>query len=114
MNPVNSFMGSGTYEGALIEAEREGDKDKWMIVSSPCYASEGNPPIILFHDTADPIVNKEPSQVLYDSHKRHDMVTELVYIQGGSHGGNEMYVSEILDRAVVFLVRAKNEKNGGG
>lgn len=110
MNPINNFMGSGTYEGAFIGAEREGNKDKWMVASSPYYASEDDPPIILFHGTSDQIVNKEQSQELYDSLKNHNVVTELVSVQGGTHGGSEMYVDENLAKAVAFLDRAREAK----
>lgn len=111
MNPINNFMGSGTYEGAFIGAEREGNKDKWMVASSPYYASEDDPPIILFHGTSDQIVNKEQSQELYDSLKKHNVVTELVSVSGGTHGGNEMYVSENLDKMVSFFDKAREAKS---
>ena len=111
MNPINNFMGSGTYEGAFIGAEREGNKDKWMVASSPYYASEDDPPVILFHGTSDQIVNKEQSQELYDSLKKHNVVTELVSVSGGTHGGNEMYVSENLDKMVSFFDKAREAKS---
>ena len=110
MNPINNFMGSGTYEGAFIGVEREGNKDKWMVASSPYYASEDDPPIILFHGTSDQIVNKEQSQELYDSLKKHNVVTELVSVAGGTHGGNEMYVDENLNKMVEFLNTARANK----
>lgn len=110
MNPINNFMGSGTYEGAFIGAEREGNKDKWMVASSPYYASDDDPPVILFHGTSDQIVNKEQSQELYDSLKAHNVVTELVSVQGGSHGGNEMYVDANLDKMVKFFDTAREAK----
>ena len=111
MNPSNNFRGSGTYEGAFIGAEREGNKDKWMVASSPYYASEDDPPIILFHGTSDQIVNKEQSQELYDSLKKHNVVTELVSVSGGTHGGNEMYVSENLDKMISFFNMARDAKS---
>lgn len=110
MNPINNFMGSGTYEGAFIGAEREGNKDKWMVASSPYYASDDDPPVILFHGTSDQIVNKEQSQELYDSLKHHNVVTELVSVQGGSHGGNEMYVDANLQKMVKFFDTAREAK----
>ncbi|MBO7513775.1 MAG: alpha/beta hydrolase, partial [Fibrobacter sp.] len=110
MNPINSFGGSGTFEGAFIGAERQGNKDKWMVASSPYYASEDDPPVILFHGTSDQVVNKEQSQELYDSLKKHNVVTELVSVQGGTHGGSEMYVSANLDKAVKFLDAAREAK----
>ena len=110
MNPINNFMGSGTYEGAFIGAEREGNKDKWMVASSPYYASEDDPPVILFHGTSDQIVNKEQSQELYDSLKNHNVVTELVSVSGGTHGGNEMYVQENLDKMTAFFDEARAAK----
>lgn len=110
MNPINNFMGSGTYEGAFIGVEREGNKDKWMVASSPYYASEDDPPIIMFHGTSDQIVNIEQSQELYDSLKNHNVVTEFVKVSGGSHGGNEMYVDENLNKAITFLNKAREAK----
>lgn len=110
MNPINNFMGSGTYEGAFIGAEREGNKDKWMVASSPYYASEDDPPIIIFHGTSDQIVNIEQSKELYDSLMNHNVVTEFVKVTGGTHGGNEMYVSENLDKAIDFLDKAREAK----
>ncbi len=110
MNPINNFMGSGTYEGAFIGAEREGNKDKWMVASSPYYASEDDPPIILFHGTSDQIVNIEQSQELYDSLKHNDVVTEFVKVSGGTHGGSEMYVDENLNKAITFLNTAREAK----
>lgn len=111
MNPINNFMGSGTYEGAFIGVEREGNKDKWMVASSPYYASEDDPPIILFHGTSDQIVNKEQSQELYDSLKKHNVVTEFVSVAGGTHGGNEMYVDENLNKMISFFNTAREAKS---
>ena len=110
MNPINNFMGSGTYEGAFIGVEREGNKDKWMVASSPYYASDDDPPVIMFHGTSDNIVNIEQSQELYDSLKNHNVVTEFVKVSGGSHGGNEMYAAENLNKAVAFLDKAREAK----
>lgn len=110
MNPINSFGGSGTFEGAFIGAEREGNKDKWMVASSPYYASEEDPPIIMFHGTSDQVVNIEQSQELYDSLQKHNVVSEFVKVSGGSHGGNEMYVAANLDKAVEFFNKAIDAK----
>ena len=110
MNPINNFMGSGTYEGAFIGAEREGNKDKWMVASSPYYASDDDPPVIMFHGTSDNIVNIEQSQELYDSLKNHNVVTEFVKVSGGSHGDNKMYADENLNKAVAFLDKAREAK----
>lgn len=109
MNPI-SMGGSGTMEGAFIGVEREGNKDKWMVASSPYYASDDDPPVIMFHGTSDNIVNIEQSQELYDSLKNHNVVTEFVKVSGGSHGGNEMYAAENLNKAVAFLDKAREAK----
>ena len=110
MNPINNFMGSGTYEGAFVGAEREGNKDKWMVASSPYYASEDDPPIIMFHGTKDQIVNPEQSRELYDSLKKYNVVTEHIVVEGGTHGGNEMYVDSTLTKMVEFLNTARANK----
>ena len=109
MNPI-SMGGSGTMEGAFIGVEREGNKDKWMVASSPYYASDDDPPIIMFHGTSDQVVNIEQSQELYDSLKKHNVVTEFVKVSGGQHGGNVMNSTENLNKAVAFLDKAREAK----
>ena len=109
MNPI-SMGGSGTMEGAFIGVEREGNKDKWMVASSPYYASDDDPPVIIFHGTSDQVVNIEQSQELYDSLKNHNVVTEFVKVSGGSHGGNVMNSTENLNKAVAFLDKAREAK----
>lgn len=111
MNPISNFGGgSGTYEGAFIGVEREGNKDKWMVASSPYYVDESDPPIIMFHGTSDQIVNIEQSQELYDSLQKHNVVSEFVKVSGGTHGGSEMYVSGNIDKMVDFFNKAFDAK----
>ena len=110
MNPINNFIGSGTFEGAFIGVEREGNKDKWMVASSPYYASDDDPPVIIFHGDKDPVVNFGQSQELYDSLKKHNVVVELDTVPNGEHGGNVMYATENLNKAVAFLDKAREAK----
>ena len=107
MNPINNFIGSGTCEGAFIGVEREGHKDEWMVASSPYYASDDDPPVIMFHGTSDQVVK---SKELYDSLKNHNVVTEFITVQNGTHGGDKMYATENLQKAVAFLDQAREAK----
>ena len=110
MNPITTG-GGATFEGALIGAEREGNKDKYMVASSPFYASEDDPPIVMFHGDGDQIVNKEQSRELYDSLVAHGVTTaELVYVEGGTHGSAQMYSEENLARMTDFLDSARARK----
>ena len=109
MNPI-SMGGSGTMEGAFIGVERQGNEDKWKVASSPYYASDDDPPVIIFHGTKDKVVNFEQSQELYDSLKNHNVVTEFVKVSGGSHGDNKMYVDENLKKMVSFFDKAREAK----
>ncbi len=110
MNPI-SMGGSGTMEGKFIGVEREGNKDKWMVASSPYYASDDDPPVIIFHGTKDQVVNIEQSKELYDSLKHHNVVTEYVQVPNGEHGGNVMNSTENLNKAVAFLDKAREAKS---
>lgn len=113
MNPIKNFTGNGTYEGAFIGAEREGNEDKWRVASSPYYASEDDVPTILFHGTADQIVNPEQSKELYDSLQKHKVKSELISVSGGTHGGKEMYSDENLEKMTSFfdeIRKVKSEK----
>jgi acetyl esterase/lipase len=110
MNPIKNFMGSGTYEGAFIGAEREGNKDKWNVASSPYYVSEDDPPVIIFHGTSDKTVNIEQSEEMYDSLQRHGVESEFVRVSGGDHGSANMYTDETLGKMVAFFDKAREAK----
>lgn len=110
MNPIKNFMGSGTYEGAFIGAEREGNKDKWNVASSPYYVSDDDPPVILFHGTSDKTVNIEQSEEMYDSLQRHGVESEFVRVSGGDHGSANMYTEETLGKMVAFFDKAREAK----
>lgn len=110
MNPINNFMGSGTYEGAFIGVEREGNKDKWTVASSPYYVSEDDPPVILFHGTSDKTVNIEQSEMMYDSLQKHHVESKFVRVSGGEHGSSNMYTSETLGEMVSFFDKAREAK----
>lgn len=81
-----------------------------MVASSPYYASDDDPPVIIFHGTADKVVNIEQSKELYDSLKHHNVVVELDTVPNGEHGGNVMYATENLNKAVAFLDKAREAK----
>lgn len=110
MKPIKKFTGSGTYEGAFIGVERDGNEDKWKVASSPYYASEGDVPTILFHGTSDQVVNPEQSKMLYDSLQKYKVKSELVSVPGGSHGGNGMYSSENLSKMTDFFDEVRKAK----
>ena len=110
MNPINNFMGSGTYEGAFIGVEREGNKDKWTVASSPYYVSEDDPPVILFHGTSDKTVNIEQSEMMYDSLQKHHVDSKFGRGSGGEHGSSNRYTSETLGEMVSFFDKAREAK----
>lgn len=112
MNPIGGV--NGTFEGAFIGAEREGNMEKYLVASSPYYASEDDPPVILFHGTADPVVNKEQSEELYDSLRIHNVVAELVLVPDGVHGESVMYSDENLYKMVRFFDAARVSKANSG
>jgi len=110
MNPINNFMGAGTYEGAFIGAERNENRDKWTVASSPYYVDETDPPVILFHGTSDNVVNIEQSEIMYDSLQKHHVESEFVRVSGGSHGSANMYTEETLGKMVAFFDKAREAK----
>lgn len=90
--------------------EREGNKDKWTVASSPYYVSEDDPPVILFHGTSDKTVNIEQSEMMYDSLQRHGVESEFVRVSGGDHGSANMYTDETLGKMVAFFDKAREAK----
>ena len=107
------FGGAGnTPEENLIGAPKEGNEDKFMLLSASGFLDKDDVAGYIFHGDADFVVASCVSQYLYDQMQKAGVESYIVRVPEGSHGGGAMYTEENLKKMVDFLnaQRAKAKK----
>ena len=107
------FGGAGnTPEENLIGAPKEGNEDKFMLLSASGFLDKNDVAGYMFHGDADFVVASCVSQYLYDKMQEAGVESYIVRVPEGSHGGAAMYTEENLKKMVDFLnaQRAKASK----
>jgi acetyl esterase/lipase len=107
------FGGKGnTPEEQLIGAPKEGNEDKFMLLSATGFLDKDDVAGYMFHGDADFVVASCVSQYLYDKMQEAGVESYIVRVPEGSHGGGAMYTEENLKKMVDFLnaQRAKVSK----
>ena len=74
-------------EAKLIGGAISEMPDEAIAVSPVTYVTEDDPPFLIVHGDADPIVPFLQSQVLHDALVAAEVESELITIEGGGHGG---------------------------
>lgn len=77
------------------------------------YVSKDNPPFLIQHGDADPLVPLEQSEILADALKRAGSPVELEVLEGAGHGGGKFNTPENLKRVQEFFDRVLKSKNSG-
>ena len=107
------FGGAGnTPEEQLIGAPKEGNEDKFLLLSASGYIDKDDVAGYMFHGDADFVVASCVSQYLYDEMQKAGVESYIVRVPEGSHGGGAMYTEENLKKMTDFLdaQRAKAAK----
>ena len=99
-----------TPEEVLVGHDYE-DKysDMFKAISAITYLDRKDPPIIIFHGTADNVVPCCQGKELYAALQEVGVKSELNIVEGGGHGFN-MYSAENLAKMVQFLDSARLSK----
>ncbi len=98
------FGGPGnTPEEQLIGSPKEGNEDKFMLLSATGFLDKEDVAGYIFHGDSDPIVASCVSQYLYDEMQKAGVESYIVRVPEGSHGGAAMYTEENLKKMVDFL-----------
>lgn len=74
-------------EAKLIGGAISEMPDEAIAVSPITYVTDDDPPFLIVHGDADPIVPFLQSQVLHDALVAAEVESELITIEGGGHGG---------------------------
>ncbi len=73
-------------------------------VSPLSYVSKSNPPTLIIHGDADPVVPYQQSVKLYEAMKKAGVVTEMITVPGGLHGKFEKEVNSDLNKKIIEFI----------
>jgi acetyl esterase/lipase len=73
-------------EAKLIGGAVQENKDKANRASPITYVSKGDPPMLIVHGDADPLVPCQQSEELYEALKKAGVDAQLHLVKGGGHG----------------------------
>ena len=78
-------------------------KDEAEKASAVRYVSDGTPPFMILHGTADTVVPMEQSDSLYNALQKNGVSCEFVKVEGAVHGDDLFYQDEMADLVLAFL-----------
>ena len=96
-------------EEAVMGFPFKGNEIRFKALNATSYIDPYDPPIIIFHGTADNVVPPCEAPYFHDLLQQAGVTTELHMVEGGGHGMN-MYAPENLAAMVAFLERARIAK----
>lgn len=79
--------GPKSPESRLIGGPVQENKEKAAKANPLTFVDKADPPVLILHGDADPLVPLGQSELLADALKKAGVACELVVIKGGGHGG---------------------------
>jgi acetyl esterase/lipase len=95
MSPESKLLG-----GAVLE-----DRPRAERANPIAYVSADDPPFLIVHGDADPVVPLNQSELLDAALRKAGVETTLIVLRGALHGGPEFTATELLDRVEAFFAQ---------
>ncbi|WDQ18566.1 alpha/beta hydrolase [Rhodopirellula sp. P2] len=93
---------SGSY--ALLGGKDGTVPEQMERLASPAtYVSTDDPPLLIFHGTADKTVLLDQSERMVELYEALGLEVELIQHEGAGHGGKRFFARDSLQKAIVFL-----------
>lgn len=96
-------------EEAVMGFPFKGNEEAFKYLNATTYIGPLDPPVIIFHGTADNVVPSCQAPHFYGLLQEAGVESELYLVEGGGHGMN-MYTEETLSSMVAFLNRIRARK----
>lgn len=90
-------------ESKLIGGAIQENKEKAAKANPLTYVTKDDPPFLIFHGDADPLVPLGQSEILVEALKKEKVDVELVVLKGAKHGGAEFNTADNFKKTVAFL-----------
>ncbi|EGF28314.1 alpha/beta hydrolase [Rhodopirellula baltica] len=73
------------------------------LASPATYVSSDDPPLLIFHGTADKTVLLDQSERMVELYDAVGLDVELITLEGAGHGGKRFFEGDSLQKAIHFL-----------
>lgn len=93
----------GSPEALLVGGPVQEHQDAARSASPVTHVSRDDPPFLLIHGTADPVVPFNQSQILHDALRGAGVPSTLVPVDGGGHG--RFGTPEVAERVRAFFAK---------
>ncbi len=90
-------------ESKLIGGAIQENKEKAARANPLTYVTKDDPPFLIVHGDADPLVPLGQSEILADALKKEKVAVELVVLKGAKHGGAEFNAADQFKKTLAFL-----------
>jgi len=97
-------------ESVYIGGPIQDNLDLCALANPITYVDEKDPPFIIIHGDADPLVPHCQSVLLYKALKKHGVEYEMITVPGAGHGG--IWEEKYKENMASFFIEAKNKKRG--
>lgn len=98
-------------ESILIGGPIQENDDLCALANPITYVDENDPPFLIIHGDADPLVPYCQSVWLHEALTEKGVENELIIVPGGGHGDG-IWLDKNVERMVAFFAEAKNKKIG--
>ena len=98
-------------EEAVMGFSFKGNEEKFKALNATTYIDPSDPPVVIFHGTADNVVPHCQGSHFYELLDKAGIRTELYLVPEGGHGFN-MYTEYTLRSMTNFLDKVRFEKGG--
>ena len=110
-------MGEDSPEDIMLGSKLSKEPDKYRSLSANAYVDRNDPPVAIFHGTADNVVPFCQGRAFHEALQEAGVTVDFTPVPGGGHGLG-MYTEENLQRMVRFLRTAQGQpqrivENGG-
>lgn len=98
-----SFALLGGLQSGTVDAKME------QLASPATYVSADDPPLLVFHGSADNTVLLDQSQRIVELYDKFGLESRLVILAEAGHGGKQFFQGQHFDTLVAFLKRHRPE-----
>jgi acetyl esterase/lipase len=107
---------SDSPESSLIGGPIQDNKDKCALANPITYVDANDPPFLIIHGDADPLVPHCESEMLYSALQKAGVSSQLVLVHNGQHGPGvliDTYFKMMTDFFAMHAKITKVETEGG-
>jgi acetyl esterase/lipase len=94
-------------ESSLIGGSIQNNKDKCTLANPITYVDENDPPFLILHGDADPLVPHCESELLFNALQNANVSSQYVLVPGAQHGTG-MFVEQYLNMMTDFFLEESN------